>query len=122
MRPRIVAVTQAVLLFPATLFMTALLTRDLPQYALAHAAGELVVWYAARMWTLWLLLLALPLCALVAGFATLRTGVDRDIALRGPARRWASAVLARPAALFVIAPTLIAAGILVIVILHMLAT
>jgi hypothetical protein len=55
------------------------------------------------MWTLWILLLALPLIALVIGCATLRR-LRRDVET-----------------LLVAVGTLAAGGVLVVVILHMLA-
>jgi hypothetical protein len=100
---RQLAAVELALLFPATLFLTALLVRGvLPvQPGPAHAAQEIVMWYAGRTWTLWLLLIALPLAALVTGCA---------------------ALLRRPLATRIIAATtLAAASILGIVVLHMLA-
>ena len=63
MRKRVIAVTELVLIFPAVLFMTALVLRNLQplQYEPARSAQQLVMWYAGRMWTLWFLLLGLPL-------------------------------------------------------------
>ena len=63
---RVVAAMQLALIFPAALFMTSVLVGagDAPQYDLAHIAQRIVMWYSARMWTLWLLLLALPFAVL----------------------------------------------------------
>ena len=61
---RFVAAMELALIFPAALFMTAVLVAagDAPQYDLARIAQRIVMWYSARMWTLWLLLLALKFC------------------------------------------------------------
>ena len=62
-----VAALQGLLLFPALLFMAALPARNLPQHDLAQNAQSIVMWYAARQWTLWGLLIALPVAALAVG-------------------------------------------------------
>jgi len=89
------------LIAPAGLFMCALVARNLPQPEAARAAEQLVMWYSARMWTLWLLLLALPGVALVTCGAAL-------------AQAW------RPRIAFVVT-TLLSAVFLAIVVLHMAA-
>jgi hypothetical protein len=107
---RIIAVSELLLIFPAALFMTALVVRNLrPQYELAHAAQQIVTWYSGQMWTLWVLLLALPFTALVTGCATLLRGWNRDLEPPNIAHRSLAAT------------TVAAAAILVIVVLHMLA-
>ena len=118
---RLIAATQLVLIFPAALFLTAVLVRTGGgQYDLAHVAEQIVGWYAARMWTLWLLLLALPLAALVAGCgARLRKWSYAEHADSAP---HSLATISAPAAtLFVAAMTLISAGILAVVVMHMAA-
>ncbi|MBV8843285.1 MAG: hypothetical protein JO307_10795 [Bryobacterales bacterium] len=102
MRIHIVAAIELALIFPAALFLAAVIAPNLISQP-APAAHGLVMWYAARMWTLWVLLLALPLTALVIGCATLKR-------LRPD-----------PGTLYVAVATLAAAGMLAIVILHMLA-
>jgi hypothetical protein len=108
MRPRVIAVIEPVLIFPAVLFMTSLVLRNLQplQYEPARSAQQLVMWYADRMWTLWVFLLALPITVLVSGMATLRYK-NRD--LLHTSRALLGAI------------TLVAGGILTIVVLHMLA-
>jgi hypothetical protein len=107
-----IAAMELVLILPSALFMTALVVRNLPppHYDAAQTAQRLVMWYAGRMWTLWVLLLALPLAALVTGCATLLH-----------ARQSLAQIRANLATLFVAAATLTAGGILAVVILHMLA-
>jgi hypothetical protein len=123
MKTRFVAFLEVLLLFPALLFMGALVVRELQplQYEPAHSAQQLVMWYAGRMWTLWVLLLALPLTVLVTGCATLLRSWNRDVLFSNTARQ--SLALARThfATLLVAATTVTAAGILAIVVLHMLA-
>lgn len=77
MRMRNLAFLQAVLLLPAALFMASLIVRTLgpPSNEPAHAAQRIVMWYAGRLWTLRVLLFALPCLVLVSGCAALRTRV-----------------------------------------------
>jgi hypothetical protein len=122
MRTRIIAVMGLVLIFPAALFMTALALRNLQplQYEPARSAQQLVMWYAGRMWTLWVLLLGLPFIAVVSGCAELLRSWSRDI-IPVTSRKSLAMVRARLASLFIAATTMIAGVILVIVVLHVLA-
>ena len=108
------------LLAPAAIFMTALFARNLSplQYEPAHTAQRLVMWYAGRMWTLWVLLLALPFTVVVTGCAMLRHTWKRDVE---SARQSLVVIRTHLTTLVVLATTLAAAGILAIVVLHMLA-
>jgi len=121
---RIAAMMQLALIFPAALFLTAVLVAagDAPQYELARVAQRIVMWYSARMWTLWLLLLALPFAVLVTGCATLLRSWNRDVELPHAARQSLSMIIPAPlATLFVAGTTVTSAWILAIVVLHMLA-
>jgi hypothetical protein len=120
---RAIATTELLLIFPAALFMTALFVRNLQllQYEPARTAQQVVIWYARRQWTLWVLLIAMPLGVLVIGGATLLRGWMGDVELSPDVRQTLAAYRAQPATLFVAAATLTAGGILVIVVLHMLA-
>ncbi len=120
---RLIAALQLALIFPAALFLAAVLvgTGGAPQYGLAHVAQRIVTWYSARMWTLWLLLLALPLAVLVTGCATLLRSWNQGAELPHPARPSLATIPAPLATLFVAGMTLISAGILAIVVLHMVA-
>jgi hypothetical protein len=122
MRTRIVATLELVLIFPAALFMAALLLRNLGPlpYESAHRAQQLVMWYAARMWTLWVLLLGLPLIVLVSSCAELVRNWNRDVALQLTSRPLAI-VRAHFIPLVIAATTLIAGVILAVVVLHVLA-
>jgi hypothetical protein len=116
---RIVATVDLLLILPAAFFMTALVVRNLQPLLPALAAQRIVMWYAGQMWTLWVLLLALPLIVLVTGGATLLRGARLGPPNTPP--RSLSMFRASPARLFVAAATLAAAAILVIVVLHVLA-
>jgi hypothetical protein len=69
------AFLQLVLILPAAVFMASLVARNLgsPQSEPAHTAQQIVMWYAGRLWTLWVLLFTLPLIVLVSGSVALRT-------------------------------------------------
>ncbi len=107
---RIILTTQLILIFPAALFLIAVAARYL--HPLHDAAQQIVTWYSVRSWTLWVLLIALPFAALLAGCAALlwnAIGGNEESHARLPAR--------------IIAAVTLAAGlILAIVALHMLAT
>ena len=119
---RVVAAMQLALIFPASLFMTAVLVGagGPPQYDLARIAQRIVMWYSARMWTLPLLLLALPLAVLITGCGTLLRSWNHSEQPH-PTRRLLAMIPAPLATLFVAWATLTSAGILAIVALHTLA-
>jgi hypothetical protein len=123
MRTRVIAVMELVLIFPAVLFMTALVLRNLQplQYEPARSAQQLVMWYAGRMWTLWFLLFGLPLIVLVSGCAELLRSYNRDIVLPLRSPKSLAMVRAHLSSLFIAATTLMAGVILAIVVLHVLA-
>src|SRR5579872_3385276 len=80
MRTRMIAAVELALISPAALFMIALTLRHLQplQYEPAHSAQQLVMWYAVRMWTLWVLLFGLPFIALIVGCSELMRDWNRD--------------------------------------------
>ena len=110
MRTRAIAAIELVLILPAALFMTALVLRNLPQFE--HGAQQLVMWYARRTWSLWVLLLGLPLTVL--GCATLARDWERNM-------QSLAMILTHSATLLIAATTAGAGVILPIVALHMLA-
>jgi hypothetical protein len=118
---RIVAMLELVLILPAVVFMTSLVLRNFQPLQPAHAAQQLVMWYAGRMWTLWILLFGLPFIALVSGCAELVRNWNRDIVVPLTSPRSLAMVRAHLASLFIAATTLIAGVILSIVVLHILA-
>jgi hypothetical protein len=123
MRTRVIAVLELVLIFPAALFMTALALRNLQplQFEPARSAQQLVMWYAGRMWTLWVLLFGLPFLVLVSGCAELVRNWKRDISVPLTSQKSLAVARAHLASLFIAATTLIAGVILAIVVLHVLA-
>jgi hypothetical protein len=119
MRSRIIAAVELVLIFPGALFMAALVLRNLQPFQ--NSAQQLVMWYANRMWTLGVLLLALPFVVLITGCAALLHIRDGG-ALVPHTRGWFAVIRGNsPAMHFVAATTLAAAAILAIVVLHMAA-
>ena len=120
---RIIAALGLLLILPAVLFITALVVRNLGplHYEPMHTAQRIVMWYAGRMWTLWVLLLALPFTGLVTGCATLLREWNRDLELPNTPRQSFAVLRAHPTTFVVAGTTLTAAAILVIVALHMLA-
>ena len=122
MRTRLIAFTELVLIFPAALFMSALLLRGLQplQYEPALTAQQLVMWYAGRMWTLWVLLVGFPFAVVITGCAALLGRWNGD-ATAHTARESLAKVRGSLARRFIAATTLAAAVILAIVVLHILA-
>ncbi|MFI5181100.1 MAG: hypothetical protein ACHQPI_06900 [Thermoanaerobaculia bacterium] len=120
---RALAATELLLIFPATLFMTALFVRNLQpqQYEPAHTAQQIVLWYAARPHVgLWVFLMALPFTVLVIGCATLLRTWNAEVELREAARQTFAAIRLHLATLIVALTTIAAAGILATVALHVL--
>jgi hypothetical protein len=100
-------------LFPAILFLAAVVLRQIAP--LTAPAEGIVTWYAGRLWTLWILLLALPLLALGLGCVGLwRASQASLLGARAPLGPRRAAVLRLE--------TATAGLILVVVVLHMLAT
>jgi hypothetical protein len=119
---RILAATQLLFIFPAALFMIALVVRGLQplQFEPAHTAEKIVMWYAGRQWTLWVLLIGLPIAVLVIGCATLLPSWNSAVKARLAVRQTLAAIRADPAALVVAASTLAAGVVLAVVAVHML--
>jgi len=119
---RAVAAAQLLLMFPAILFMGALVARQVSplQHEPAHTAGRIVMWYAARMWTLWALLVTLPLAVLVTGCVTLLRSWSNIPELHRTRQGLAAMYADRPM-LCVAMMTLTAGVVLAIVAMHMAA-
>jgi hypothetical protein len=118
----VIAATELLLILPAALFMAALFVREVQpqQFEPAHTAALIVNWYAhGPVWfTLWLLLMAMPLAVVLLGCATLIRSWKQDAELRQAAKQVRLAIHAHVATLLVSAATLAAACILAIVALH----
>jgi anti-sigma factor RsiW len=120
---RTIAATELLLVFPGTLFMSALVVRSLQptRYEPAHTAQRLVDWFSARPHLgLDVFLIALPFVAFVIGGSTLLRSWSSDGKLRQAAQETLTAVRAHLATLLIAATTLTAGGILAIVAVHMI--
>ena len=111
---RKLAALQSLLMSPALFFMGALILRAARplEYEPAQTANRIVMLYAGKQWTLWVLLVAFPIAVLVSGAVILRRGWHTDAA--------ASASRSGTNG-FIAAMTLSAAAVLAVVIVHMLA-
>lgn len=70
---RAIAAVQILLIFPAVLFMAALAERAFQplQNEPVDLAQRIINWYSERLWTLWILLSALPFAVFIIGGVTL---------------------------------------------------
>ncbi|MGA3035555.1 MAG: hypothetical protein ABSD70_19905 [Terracidiphilus sp.] len=120
---RSVAALELLFVFPAVLFMTALLARSIQplQYEPAHTAQRVVDWYAARPHVgLWILLIALPLAVVVIGSATLVREWRRNPELRAATLTAMGFIRSQGSSVLIVGATAIAGTILAIVALHVL--
>jgi hypothetical protein len=107
---------QVALIAPAVLFLGAVLIEKLGGiwHATPAAAEVIVTWYASRMWTLWVLLVALPVTVFGAGCAVLwRTHTENKRNLRLAGQDSAMRLLS--------SMTVLAGVVLLVVGLHMAA-
>jgi hypothetical protein len=120
---RVIAAAQLLLISPAVLFMGALVVRSLQplQNEPAHTAQRIVMWYAGRQWTLWVLLIALPFAVLVTGCTTWARNWSETMQFSRAAQPTLAAIHTHRALLLVVATTLTAGTVLAIVAIHMLA-
>ena len=120
---RALAAAHLLLMFPAILFMGALVVRQLSplQDEPAHTAHRIVMWYAGRMWTLWALLITLPLAVLVTGCVTLLRSWSNVPELPYRAQQGLAAIYADRPMLCIAMMTLTAGVVLAIVAVHMAA-
>ena len=119
----IIAATELVLIFPAALFLTAVVARHLQplQYEPAHTAQQIVTWYSVRYWTLWVLLISLPFAALLTGCVTLLSNSNGGNEGQQAGRQRSAAIRTQLSTRVIAAETLAAGLILAVVALHMLA-
>jgi hypothetical protein len=114
-----VSALQLILILPAALFLSSVVVRNVPPFS--SGAQWVVMLYVGKVWTLWLLLLLLPLLVLVTGCLTLLRvwNEPHDVAIPQP---FSVAVVQASATRRVAAMSVLSAGILVTVVLHMLAS
>ena len=120
---RSLAALELTLLFPAVLFMTALFLRSIQptQFQPSYAAQQIVDWYAARPHLgLWILLIALPLLVLSTGLAWLAHQWRNNNDLRQAARTLITILRSHASAMLVAVASLVSAGILAVVAMHLL--
>jgi hypothetical protein len=120
---RSVAVVEWILVFPAALFMAALFLREIQPaaYEPAQTARRIVDWFSARpRLGLQVLLMALPLMALIIGGSSVWRYWRHDTELRRAVHDTFAVVRAHLAVLLTAAATLLAGGILAIVLLHVI--
>jgi hypothetical protein len=105
------------------LFMGALVVRQLSslQQEPAYTAQRIVMWHAARLWTLWVLLITLPFAVLVMGCITFLRSRSHNPELALGAQQAPAAIRADRATHFMAVMTLTAGVVLTIVGLHVLA-
>jgi hypothetical protein len=120
---RSLATLEVLLVFPAALFMISLFVRQMQpvQYQPAHAAQSVVEWFSARPHIgLAVLLIALPLAALLIGSAALFRNWRADQSFRSAALEMMALLRAHFAMMLVTGATLVAAGILAVVVAHVI--
>lgn len=118
------ATAALLLVAPGSLFIAALFVRSFQSQNLepARTANQLVMWYVGLGSTvgLWGLLIALPLTALCLGSAALLQRWAADADLRHAMQQTLMTLHQYMATAVVTGATVMAAGILVIVVMHML--
>jgi len=110
------AFAQLLLILPVVFFLGSVVARNIQP--LEPAAQRIVMWYAARMWTLWVLLLALPFTVLITGCLTLFFG-GNNAGATAEGSGVLAAIRANRILRLVAALTLTAGAVLVVVALHM---
>ena len=115
----IIAFIELVLILPAGLFLIAVLVRHTGP--LAYPAQQIVIWYATRFWTLWVLMFALPLVALLMGGGTLLWKLNAQAGEQQTTSRQFAAVRKSMPQLIIALSTLAAVTILAVVAVHVLA-
>lgn len=116
---RIIAAMELVLIFPATLFLLAVVARHIE--IIGPPARQIALWYAYRFWTLWVFMISMPLTALLIGCATLLRNPNGGIRGRQTIRQRLAAICKSFPMLIIAVSTLAAGTILAIVAVHMAA-
>ena len=120
---RTLAVTELLLVLPATLFMTSLFVRNIQPapYEPAQTARRVVEWFSTKPHLgLQVFLIAMPLAALVLGFTTVLRSWRGDEEVRQAAVKTLATARAHLATLLIAGATLVAGCVLAIVALHVM--
>jgi len=113
-----IAIVELILIFPAALFMTALFLREVQP--LAHT-GRLVDWFSHHVVIgLYVFLVAMPLAAFVSGGALVLSSWRNNAEFRRATQEMVTIVRKHLASLLIAGATLMAAGILAIVAMHLI--
>lgn len=118
---RTLVTAHLLLISPAVLFLFAVIVRRFQSSQTAETAQYIVTWYAERMWTLWILLLALPISVLLSGCFSLLRDWSRSPQVDSFAQKAVVTLHPAGARTFIAITTATAAVIVGIVVLHMLA-
>jgi hypothetical protein len=118
---RTLAAAHLLLISPSLLFLVAVIIQRLHPSQPAQTAQHIVTWYAERMWTLWILLLALPLSVLISGSISLLRDWSGSTQVATFAQKTVAVLLPAGARTSIAVTTATSAVIVGIVILHMLA-
>ena len=116
---RFIAAVELILIFPASLFLIAVVARHFEP--LGNPARQIALWYAYRFWTLWVFMLTMPLAALLIGCVTLLRNQSGGIEERQTIKQRFMAIRKSVPKLVIAVSTLAAGTILVIVAVHMAA-
>ena len=119
----VIAVWAGALIFPAILFVTALFVRHWRpvQSGPARTAERVVSWYATHpQLALWVLLLLLPLSAFILGSAALLRTWDDNPQLQDFTWRALAAIPNHWPAMSIGVATLVAAGVLTMIVRHLM--
>ena len=119
----VIAACALALVCPAVLFVTALFLRQVRplESKRAQTAERIVAWYAAHpQLALWVLLLLLPLSAFILGSAALLRTWSDNPQLREYAWRALAAIPAHWPAMSVGGATLVSAGLLMMIMTHLM--
>ena len=116
------AAADLILVAPGVVFFLALFLRNFfPPSDPGNAAQSIVMWYAGRPWTLWILLVGLPLVAVLVSAVVLVRLWSRDDSLRKDATQAIRALRTHHAAALTAASMISAVTVLFLVALHMAA-
>lgn len=113
-----VAAMEFVLVAPALIFFAAIFFRNFFPIN-DNGAEQIVQWYAGRHWSLWVLLIALPMTVLILGFSTLFRSWNEEAGLRQDAGHALTLIRTHLSVVLIGLVTLMAGVMLAFVAVHM---